>query len=142
LDGVLPVEADSEASGAVEQKLVEDGATDATPGAFGKGGFGGRVVRGRCLVAEEANAAEGGGFDLAEVLIEIEAEGGEGFEGVGHEAFAAGFVDSRLHGVDDLDLKALVSGGDCAGQTGWSCAYYENISLIDARGGDGCTCVH
>ena len=40
----------------------------------------------------------------------VETEGGEGFERVGHEAFAAGFVDGRLHGVDDLDVKALEGG--------------------------------
>jgi hypothetical protein len=47
-----------------------------------------------------------------------------------------------LHGVDDLDLKALIGSGDGAGQTGWSCAYDENISLIQMIGGNGCTCAH
>jgi hypothetical protein len=82
------------------------------------------------LVTEEAYAAEGSGFDIAEVFVEVEAEGGERGEGVGHKAFAAGLVDTGLHGVDDLDLKALIGGGDGAGQTGRSCAYDENINRI------------
>jgi hypothetical protein len=45
---------------------------------------------------------------FAEELIEIgEAEGGEGFDGVGHETFAAGFIDGGLHGVDDFDVETL-----------------------------------
>ena len=45
LDGVLPVKADSEAGGAVEEELVEDGATDAAAGRVREGGFGGRRSR-------------------------------------------------------------------------------------------------
>jgi len=130
LDGVFPVEADSEAGGAVEQEPVEDSAADTASGACGEGGFGGGGMGGGRLVVEEADAAEWSGFDVAEVLIEIEAEGGEGSQRVGHEAFAAGFVDAGLHGVDDLDLKTLVGGGDGAGQTSWPCAYDENVSRI------------
>ena len=60
----------------------------------------------------KADAAEGRfGFRRQE-LIEIDAEGGEGVEGVGHEAFAAGFVDGGLHGVDDFDVKTVAGGGD------------------------------
>jgi hypothetical protein len=41
-------------------------------------------------------------------LIEIgESEGSEGFERVGHETFAAGFIDGGLHGVYDFDVKTL-----------------------------------
>ena len=46
------------------------------------------------------------------VSIEVEAEGGQG--------------------VDEFDLKALVDGDDGAGQTGWTCAYYEEICWVAA----------
>jgi hypothetical protein len=141
LDGVLPMEADAEAGGAVEQELVENGAADAASGAGREGSLGGGGVCGRHLVVEESNAAEGSGFDLAEVFVEVEAEGSERGEGVGHEAFAAGFVDAGLHSVDDLDLEALIGGGDGAGQTGRSCTYDENINRIQMSNGSSCACV-
>ncbi len=72
---------------------------------------------------------KGAGFDAAEVLTEVEAEGGEGSEGVGHEAFAAGFVDAGLHGVDDFNVKAVVGGGDGGGETGWSRADDGDVRL-------------
>ena len=47
LYGVLPVEADAEAGGVVEEYLMEDGAADAASGSLRKGGFrGGRGVIG------------------------------------------------------------------------------------------------
>ncbi len=98
LNGVLPVEADAEAEGAIEKELMEDGAANASAESCGKAGFGGG------LLVEEADATEGVGFDTAKIVIEIEAEVGERAEGVGKEAFAAGLVDRRLHGVNDFDV--------------------------------------
>jgi hypothetical protein len=47
-------------------------------------------------------------FVFAQDLIEIgKADVAEGLERVGHEAFAAGFIDRGLHGVDDFDVKTL-----------------------------------
>jgi hypothetical protein len=135
LNDGLPVEADSKGGGAVEQELVESGATDAAAGAGWEGSFGGgvgvRIVEiGGGGAADEADAAEESGFGLAEVVVEVEAEGGQGGERVGHEAFAARLVDTGLHGVDEFDLKALTGGSDGAGQTGWTCAYYEDICWV------------
>jgi hypothetical protein len=60
------------------------------------------------VIADEADATQEMVFGSAQDLIEIgEADGCEGFERVGHEAFAAGFIDWGLHGVDDFDVKAL-----------------------------------
>jgi hypothetical protein len=101
------MEADAETGGAVEEDLVEDGAADASSGSLGEHGLGGDGI-GRFLIAEETDAAQWMVFGFAEDLIEIgDADGGEGFQRVGHEAFAAGFVDGGLHGVDDFDVKTL-----------------------------------
>ena len=82
------------------------------PGLCGKGALGGDVViRGR-RVADETDTVKDGGLGLVEIVGEVEAEGGEGLERVGQEAFAAGFVDGRFHGVDDFDMKALARRGD------------------------------
>ena len=89
---------------------MEDGAADTASGSLGEGGFGGDCgSMGRGGVVEETDAAQEMVWGFAEELIEIgEAEGGEGFKGVGHEAFAARFIDGGLHGVDDFDLKTLM----------------------------------
>jgi hypothetical protein len=103
------VEADAEAVGAVEQKLMEDGSTDAAAGACGECGLcGGGLV-------EKTDAVELVSFKAAQIFFEIEPDGCEGLKGVGHEAFAAGFIDRGPHGVDDIDLKAATNGGDGAG---------------------------
>jgi hypothetical protein len=98
--------------GAVEQDLVEDGAANASSGSLGERGLGGDgIARGR--IAEETDAAQAMIFGCAQDLIEIgDADGCEGFEGVGHEALAAGFIDGGLHGVDDFNLKTLAGCGD------------------------------
>jgi len=102
LDGVLPVEADAEAGCAVEKDLVENGPANAASGRVGEASLGGSGI------ADETDAAEAMAFDFAEDLIEIsEADGCKRLERVGHEAFAAGFIDWRLHGVDDFDVKTL-----------------------------------
>ena len=102
LDGVLPVEADAEAGGAVEEDLVKNGAANAASGRVGETGLGGSGI------TDETDAAEAVAFDFAEDLIEIgETDGCKRFERVGHETFAAGFIDWGLHGVDDFDVKPL-----------------------------------
>ncbi len=82
LYGVLPVEADAEAGGAVEEYLMEDGAADAASGSLRKGGFrGGGGVIGGGGFADEADAAQEMVFGFAQNLVEIsEADGCEGLE--------------------------------------------------------------
>jgi hypothetical protein len=104
---------DAECDGAIEEKLVKDGSTHATAGAYGEDGFG-------CVgAAEEANAAKGVAGGLQEVLrggmVEVDAELGQSGEGVGHEAFAAGFVDGGLPAVCYFDMEALPGCGDGTG---------------------------
>src|ERR1700736_5055758 len=106
---------------------MEDGAADASSGSLREGGLRGDGVTGR-RAAEEPDAAQEMVFGLAQGSIEVgEADGGEGLERVGHEAFAAGFIDGGLHGVDDFDVKTLACGGDGAGESGWASADYEDI---------------
>jgi hypothetical protein len=80
-------------------------------------------------LVEEADAAEGMILRPAQIAIEIEAEGGEGFESVGHEAFAAGLVDGRAHGVNDFDVEAFACRGDSGSEAGGACANDEDIRL-------------
>jgi hypothetical protein len=122
------MEADAEAGGAVEQDLVEDGAADASSGILGEPGLGGEVI-GRGLIADETDAAQAMVFGFAQDLIEIgEADGCKGFERVGHETFAAGFIDGWLHGVDDFNVKTLACGGDGTSQSGWASADDQDIT--------------
>jgi hypothetical protein len=128
LDGVFPMEADAEADGAVEEDLVKDGAADAAAGRLGEGGLDGEGI-GKRVIADEADAAQEMIFGFTQDLLEIgEADGCKGFERVGHEAFAAGFIDGGLHGVDDLDVKALAGCGDGRGQSGWTSSDYQDIT--------------
>ena len=88
---------------------MEDGAANAASGSLREGGFidGGGVIGNRGF-ADEADAAQEMIVGIAQDLIEVgEADGCEGFERVGHETFAAGFIDGGLHGVDDFDVKTL-----------------------------------
>ena len=61
------------------------------------------------------------------VEAEVDAEVGEGGYGVGHEAFAAGFVDGRAHAVGDFYGEAVLGGGDGAGEAGWASAGDEDV---------------
>ena len=106
---------------------MEDGAANASSGSLREGGLRGDGVTGR-RVAEEADAAQEMVFGLAQGSIEVgEADGGEGLERVGHEAFAAGFIDGGLHGVDDFNMKTLACGGDGTGESGWASSDYDDI---------------
>jgi hypothetical protein len=129
-DGVLPVEANTEAGGAVEQKRMQQGAADSATGVCGEGGLDGDVVVGGGGVADESYAAQEDTFDWVEVTPQIEAESGEGFERGGKKALSTGFVDGRRGRIDDIDLKTVTSGGDGRGQTGWSCSDDTDFTLI------------
>jgi hypothetical protein len=128
-ESVLPVEANSEAGSAVEQKLVQRGAADPASGFSGKGGLDGGVVVRRGGVSQEANAAQERTFGLIEVMLEIEAEGSKRFERAGKKAFAAGLVDGRFHGVDDFDMKAMACRSYGTGESSWSCTNYHYVRM-------------
>ncbi len=64
---------------------------------------------------------EGGWFDT---------EVGEGGDGVGHEAFAAGLVDGRGHAVGDLDGKAVLGGGDGSSEAAGASAGDKDIGGV------------
>jgi hypothetical protein len=121
-DCVFPMEADSEAGGAINEKFMEHGAADAAAGVQTKAGFD------KSFGIVKANAAQRVTLGV-EKLLYVEAQGCEGFEGVGQEAFAAGLVDGRLHGIDDFNVKTLARGGDSGGETGGACSYYEDVRL-------------
>ncbi len=101
LDGVFPVKADTKTGGAFEQDLMEDCAPDAAPRSLRKGCLCGGMF------ADEADALDGVAFEAVEIFLDINADCGESLEGVRQETFAAGFVDGRLDGVDEIDLKTV-----------------------------------
>ena len=51
----------------------------------------------------------------------------ESFDGVGHEAFAAGFVDGRGETVGDFHGEALLGSGYGGGEAGRACSNDEDI---------------
>jgi len=99
---------------------VEGGAADSYAWA------GGEVGGDAGLVGGEGDAFEFGsvaGFDL-------DAELGEGEAGVGHEAFAAGFVDGGTEGVGDEDVGAAPAEGDGGGEARGSCSGDEYVTVV------------
>jgi len=82
-DGGVPGEADAQFFGAVEKEGVEGGAADADAGAIGE------VSGDAGLIGGEGDAGE---FGTA-AGVDLDAELGESGAGVGHESFAAGFVE-------------------------------------------------
>src|SRR5271170_487970 len=123
LNGVFPVKTHTERDGAIEKKLMEDGAADAA-GRPAEGGFGDCAV-----VAEERDAVERMGFVAVEIVNGVETESGECLEGVRQEAFAASLVDGGFHGVGDVNAEALEGAGDGAGQAGGTCSDDEGVHL-------------
>lgn len=104
-DWGVPGEADTQFFGAVQEEAMEGGAADADAAAgwefSGDAGLGGG----------EEDAGEFG----SAVGLEMDAELGEGVAGVGHEAFAAGFVDGRAAGVGEEDVGTAEAEGDGCG---------------------------
>jgi hypothetical protein len=111
-DWGVPGEADAQFFGAVEEEAVESGAanTDAPAGWEFSGD--GRLARG------EEDAGEFGTV----VGLEMDTELSEGLAGVGHEAFAAGFVDGRAAGVSKKDVGSALAQGDGGGEACGSCS--------------------
>jgi hypothetical protein len=104
--GSIPGEADAEVLSAVEEVGMERGATDAYAGAVGEvGGDAG-------LVGGEKDAGEFGTV----VRVKLDAKLDEGVTGVGHEAFAARFVDGRASSVGEEDVGAALAKGDGSGK--------------------------
>jgi hypothetical protein len=86
-------EAHAEGSGSVAKKLVEGRATDAQAGEIRE------IGRDTTVDINEGDAGEGKGVRIGE-----DAESSEGAPGVGHNAFAAGFIDGSLAGIGDEDI--------------------------------------
>jgi hypothetical protein len=122
--------------GSFVEKLMEDGALDATALPGGKEGFGGGIVAMGVGGSEEADAVEG----CAGSRGDVNAEFGEGSEGVGHEAFATCFVDGGCHAVGDLYGEATESSGDGSGKSSRPCAGDEDVSGWRGRIYEGLLC--
>ncbi len=121
----LPMEADTEFYGPVEQELVEEQAFDAaTVGRRER-----RLGDGGCSAGIGSSVEADAGEDGADGGRDVDAEFSEGREGVGHEAFTAGLVDGRSHAVGDLDTDSSEGGGDSAGKTCWAGACDEEVGL-------------
>jgi hypothetical protein len=95
--------------------LVEEDSADASAGGGGESGLCAEWGVG----VEEADSAEGGTFDRAN----IDSEFGKGGYGVGHEALAAGLVDGRGHAVGNFYCETVLGGGDGAGEAGGASSY-------------------
>jgi hypothetical protein len=76
------------------------------------------------LAADETNAAE----RPASSQVDVHAKRAEAFDAVGHEPFAAGFIDGRMSMVDDCDGQALAPQGDRSGKTGGPAADDKHVS--------------
>jgi len=101
-DGV-PVKADSQSKGVLDQQIVEFCAPDseAVPGA--KARLNGRVT-GIFVAPHEPDPVEG--FTKVADTLERQPELVEGCQSIGQESFPAGLVDRGLAGVCDLDAEA------------------------------------
>jgi hypothetical protein len=124
LDDGLPTEADAEGGGAIEQELMELDAAHASTCGRGEGCLSADWGAG-VIGAEETDSAEGSAFCCGQV----DSESGEGGYGVGHEAFAAGFVDGRRHAIGDFYGETLLGGGDGTGQAGGTSSGDEDVGL-------------
>jgi hypothetical protein len=61
--------------------------------------------------------------------IQLHAKARECVESVGHEPFAAGFIDRRAGAVGDDDLKPPMVQSDRRRQTGWPSTDDEHVRL-------------
>jgi hypothetical protein len=118
-DGGVPGEADAQFFGTVEKEGVEGGAADADAGAIGE------VSGDAGLIGGEENAGEG----RAAAGIDLDAELGEGMAGIGHESFAAGFVDGRAAGVGEEDVGSALADGDGCGEARGAGSGDEDVTV-------------
>jgi len=116
----VPGEADAQFFGAVEKEGVEGGAADADAGAIGE------VSGDAGLIGGEGDAGE---FGTA-AGVDLDAELGESGAGVGHESFAAGFVDGRAAGVGEEDVGSALAEGDGGGEARGSGSGDEDVTVI------------
>ncbi len=125
-NGGLPTEANAEFGGAIEQKLVEEFALHASAVAGRKSSLCGRGRGG----IEKADAADAGeALGVAGGGGKADPEFAEGRQGVRHQALAAGFIDGRLHAVDDMNTKTLTGKSDGAGEAGGATARDEDVAV-------------
>jgi hypothetical protein len=74
---------------------------------------------------------EGDAFEFGSVAgLDLDAELGEGLAGVGHEAFAAGFVDGGTEGVGEEDVGAALAEGDGGGQACGACSGDAHVTVV------------
>jgi hypothetical protein len=62
--------------------------------------------------------------------VEVDAEFGEGVTRVGHNSFAAGFVDGRAEGVGEEDVCSSLAEGDGCGEAGGACSDDEYVTAV------------
>jgi len=106
LDAAVPEQARSCFLGSIGEQRVQMGAADSNACSAGEEGI--DVVEG----VLEADAAE----EVAILLVEVDAELGEGLPRVGHQAFAAGLVDGVGTSLDDRAVDTALAQGDGGGK--------------------------
>ena len=125
LDAAVPEDAGAGLFRAGSEQRMQVGAADADAGAAGKvriNAMGGVL---------EADAAKG----VAVGCGEGDAEPGEGLAGIGHEAFAAGFVDGGGACLDDGATDPTLAERDGGGESGGATADDQGFAGRGGRGG-------
>jgi hypothetical protein len=119
-DGSLPAKRNASRAGLLDQLLVQHG----PPHAYAL--TGGKVRLDFCPVSEKANPAEG----VTLTLIHFNTQAAERSERVGHESFAARFVDGRLRAIRNNHVESLLAQRNRRGKTSWTSANDKHIRFI------------
>ena len=79
----------------------------------------------RALAMEEADAAK----RLAALALQVDSQGAGGANAIGHDAFAAGFVDGRNHTICQHHLEAALSRGNSGSQASRAASDHQNVGV-------------
>ncbi len=118
-DGPIEGEADTQCGGTVTEQLVQRRAANA------QAGEGRKVSRDPDAGVSKRDAGE-----RAAMEVGGNPESGEGTAGIGHKAFAAGFVDGRLSGVGQQDVGTAQAKGDGGSESGRAGANDQYVTVI------------
>jgi hypothetical protein len=77
------------------------------------------------LIGGKGDAGEFG----AVMRVEVDAKLGEGVTRVGHDAFAAGFVDGRAEGIGEEDVGSSLAECDGCGEACGACSGDEYVTV-------------